>query len=225
MRVNVGNELRGFSVPTIRNLLATIWTLEKQLDEIHSIRQPAQLSSFRGHSKLAELVPGEDAAEKGLEILLQSTVTMQDTESIEETGEYETAVRNHTLQDFIDLCRPGRGNLRGNYWIGSVASGSKTVEFRQHASTLNPKAMSSWIELCVGLLEFSDTVHKPVLDGFLRMHVGDDVGRLGLAAVLKALGLPKLMLFYWEAGENGSDSKIKGAVDVRDNGVETLSPD
>jgi hypothetical protein len=195
--VHVGNSVHGFSVSTIQNFLAMIWTFEQQLDQIHPLHRRGnteQCPSFRGLSHLAgskAVLHAPNAAEKGLEILLEDTTTVQNMEA----DEYETLTRERTLQDFVELARPSnlgdskKENPRGRYWIGNLAEGKKTVEFREHAAMLDPVRVGNWIQLCVGLLEFSDTVRRPILDEFLKRHIGDDEKSFRLEKVLKAVGM------------------------------------
>lgn len=45
-----------------------------------------------------------------------------------------------------------------------------TVEFRQHPATLDPTVVKNWTRLCVGLLEFADTVDPIVLRDYFERH-------------------------------------------------------
>jgi hypothetical protein len=82
LHVHIGNEDEGFSVETVRLFLATIWTLEPEIDELYPKYRRGNngyFSSFRERSRLAETVSSDkDPAQKGLETLLRGTTLVID---------------------------------------------------------------------------------------------------------------------------------------------------
>lgn len=64
----------------------------------------------------------------------------------------------------------------------------KTIEFKQHESTLGAERVSNWIRFCVGACEFADTVELKKLMPFLERHV-DGVEGFGIGQVIAALGM------------------------------------
>jgi hypothetical protein len=88
-----------------------------------------------------------------------------------------------------------RGAL--NFSNMDTGRGTKnTVEFRQHTSSLDPQEIAHWIRLCVGFLEFADTVEKGKLRTFLEGHINDSIGDFGLENALVSLGLPREARYF-----------------------------
>ena len=72
----------------------------------------------------------------------------------------------------------------------------KTVEFRQHEGTIDGVQIASWIRVCVGLVEFADTVDDKFLEWFCRAHVRDEVEDYSIGMFLNAVGLPIEAVYY-----------------------------
>lgn len=47
----------------------------------------------------------------------------------------------------------------------------RTVEFRQHAGTLDPVAVNNWVKVCVGIVSFVSFNSKSFLTEFLFDHI------------------------------------------------------
>ncbi|KAH6669360.1 hypothetical protein B0J14DRAFT_657450 [Halenospora varia] len=73
----------------------------------------------------------------------------------------------------------------------------KTIEFKQHESTLDAERVSNWIRFCVGVCEFADTVELKKLMPFLERHV-DRVERFGIGQVIAALGMLLDLVEYYD---------------------------
>jgi hypothetical protein len=97
-----------------------------------------------------------------------------------------------------------RGGSKLAYYLGDVACvwdadddlAKRTIEFREHESTLNKHAVISWIELCVRLVEFADDVTEDLLFPFLRQHIEETPEQYQLGQLLCKLGLPELAKWY-----------------------------
>jgi hypothetical protein len=74
-----------------------------------------------------------------------------------------------------------------------------TVEFRQHAMTLDRVEAEHWIRACVGLLEFADTVSDVQLKGFLKEHFDDTIDQLSLEKLFQLLGMPREGKYFAKA--------------------------
>ncbi|CAG8951866.1 hypothetical protein HYFRA_00005670 [Hymenoscyphus fraxineus] len=72
------------------------------------------------------------------------------------------------------------------------------VEFRGHKPTLDPEVVNNWIKLCVGLLEFADTVDKDVLLDHLKRE-GNHSAERDIRSILHGLGMQQLAEFYGRA--------------------------
>ena len=49
----------------------------------------------------------------------------------------------------------------------------KTIEFRQHEGTLSPQKILDWINVCVGVVEFSHVLSKSDMENLCREHIND----------------------------------------------------
>jgi hypothetical protein len=76
---------------------------------------------------------------------------------------------------------------------------ANTVEFRQHAMTLDPVETEHWIRFCVGLLEFADTVSKPALERFLEEYVDKSLDELSIKDLFETLGMPREGKYFAKA--------------------------
>jgi hypothetical protein len=72
----------------------------------------------------------------------------------------------------------------------------KTIEFRQHEGTLDPKAVYNWAKVCVNLVEFAQEVPTPKLQAWLRWNINQKVEEYPAVAVLYALKIPQCALYY-----------------------------
>jgi len=115
----------------------------------------------------------------------------------------------NTIRKLNDLSEPvGNTTYKGGnklaYYIGDVSTemslecaySKRTVEFREHASTLNKHAVQSWIEFCVRLVEFADDVSEDFLYPFLRQHIEETPEQYSLSRMLCKLGMPELAEWY-----------------------------
>jgi hypothetical protein len=79
---------------------------------------------------------------------------------------------------------------------GNGSHKKRTIEFRQHRSTLDFDAVENWVRFCVLLVNFADVVDDGVLEGWLRRHIGDVPAEYPLARVLEKMGMPWLAYWY-----------------------------
>jgi hypothetical protein len=74
---------------------------------------------------------------------------------------------------------------------------NKTIEFRQHESTLEPTRVANWIRLCVGIVEFIDSeVSDEELKSFCWAHIEANKGEYSVRQFLKDVGLPISSEYY-----------------------------
>lgn len=74
-----------------------------------------------------------------------------------------------------------------------------TIEFRQHEGTLDSERVAHWVNVCVGLVEFADTVDSDLLESFLHRHI-DDNEEYNVIDLLRAIAQPAAADFYEKKG-------------------------
>jgi len=189
LHVHVGNAMTGFSYEVIRNLMATIWTFEPQIDMLHPLHRLNNNTcpGFRGKSQLAKRPQVQGDPKKGLEILLSEDLKnfnrLKDlTDPVIDNNYFSGGTRlGYHLGDPCALLGPDN-------WEGL----KRTIEFRQHKSTLNGGAVAEWIEFCIRLVEFADDVSPELLYPWLRVHVGETPEQYSLAQVCIKIGTYKM---------------------------------
>lgn len=111
------------------------------------------------------------------------------------------------IQELKNLTEPGIEAMGGGgkmrYYLGDPGAEKKpelyhkrTIEFREHESTLNKHRVHRWIEFCVHLVEFADDVEDDVLIPFLRKHFDETPEQNPLNHLLGKLGMPYLAHWY-----------------------------
>lgn len=145
LHVHVGNGVAGFDVPTVRNLIALLWVFEPQLLTLHPPHRhrdqwcaPLRQSSvYARRLQKAELEP-------------QTALVLEDFFS----EEFDLQRLCQELTHFATRkCAVKFSNL-----IGSVDGTKRTIEFRQHAGTLDGEAAVMWVRTVVGLVEWARDV-------------------------------------------------------------------
>jgi hypothetical protein len=180
LHVHVGNAMAGFSYEVIRNLMATIWTFEPQIDTLHPLHRlnNSTCPGFRGKSQLAKRPQVLGDPKKGLEILLSKHLKnfnrlKELTEPVIDNNYFSGGTRmGYHLGDPCALLEPDN-------WEGL----KRTIEFRQHKSTLDGSAVAEWIEFCIRLVGFANDVSPELLYPWLRAHVGETPEQYSLAQV------------------------------------------
>ncbi len=188
--VHVGGGHKGFDVKTIKNVLATIWTFEPQIETIHPKYRVQNLDfcpSFRADSELARnnTLAGKLDIRAGLEDILSAS-SLAELEDLSYASEKAMAGGGRLAYHL--------GDISGSFPASNLYK--RTIEFRQHKGTLDFEELELWIKFCVLLLQFADSVDQKILFPFLRAHVEQSVEKYPLERVLKRLGMIWLAYTY-----------------------------
>ncbi|KAH6669358.1 putative amidoligase enzyme-domain-containing protein, partial [Halenospora varia] len=194
LHVHVGNAMKGFDLDMVSKLFGIVFTFELQIDSMHPshrIRNRQHYPGLRYESKLMKgLVQpehGKSLLRCALEWILGGARNM------------DQLVRGmHKPPPRIGGGLEGR--MAYNMWNLLVGIGDKkTIEFRQHESTLDPERVVNWIRFCVGLVEYAESVDMRDLKPFLYEHIDHEPADFDIAKVIEALGMPPdLGEFYRE---------------------------
>jgi hypothetical protein len=186
VHVHVGNESIGFTGPDLRKILATLWTFEPTIDTIHPPWRKGNIwaDSLRGHSVF------------GIKVMETNATLKQTPEMVFMDGSNLTEAQLWlTIMALADTT-----GERGAYNFRNLRAQphniKKTIEFRQHESTLDPDRVYNWIKVCVGLIGFAHRIDVVALKEFLLLHIDDSPEEFTLVNVLKSIGLPPQSLYY-----------------------------
>jgi hypothetical protein len=194
LHIHVGDSDRGFKARTVQNLVATYFTFEEMIELIH----PRSRIDFfmapslqRGSMMMLETLKERDQTkDMGLRYLLAAKRT-----DIGKLWDATKAIPSGNYEKWQNL-RPAL-NLRPLAKYPNM----KTIEFRQHAMTLDPMEIAHWLRFCVQLLEFADTVDQEVLRIFLYRYSHETKETMNLKTILEELGMPREAEYF--AGADG----------------------
>ncbi len=206
LHVHVGNGMTGLSLEVIRNLMATIWTFEPQIETLHPLHRLNNNTcpGFRNKSQLAKRPQIQGDPKKGIEILLSRDLknfnTLKElTDPVIDDNYFSGGTRmGYHLGDPCAL-------LEQDNWEGL----KRTIEFRQHRSTLNSSAIAEWIEFWVLLGDFADDVSPELLYPWLRAHVGETPERYSLAQVFIKIGTYKMAHLLSERIKKNNEEEMR----------------
>ncbi|CAG8953843.1 hypothetical protein HYFRA_00006735 [Hymenoscyphus fraxineus] len=207
LHVHVGNGTKGFTTETVRGVMATAFTFEPQIEKIHP-------ESFRGEYKYAPNLRDFSRLRNMQEWMKPSGTGLTKHEVFYREARYLTQSLNKILacddiQEIADLTAYSRPEVDGarmayniNYLVSpqpgtiGVEGSKKTIEFRQHEGTVDPRRVVNWIRFCVGLVEFADTCEPETLNNFLRRNIHDSLNIMNMGMICEALGMRRIGWYY-----------------------------
>ncbi|MCJ1270925.1 hypothetical protein MMC22_010822 [Lobaria immixta] len=138
LHVHVGNEDRGFDLPTLKTFCSLITVFERQLESLHP---PNRVQNPYAKSVRETFNRGATLTQKLL--IIDKLETVQDL-----------IVRSHRTHN-------GDCNKYMAYNFFNLQEGFpdllQTIEFRQHRGTLDPKLITNWITVACDLVNISYT--------------------------------------------------------------------
>lgn len=136
LHVHVGNEHRGFTLRTLKNFCSLITAFEDQLDSLHPLHR---LQNENAKSTRSLFYPGAPLPEK-LSIIEQLKTVDDLIHHFHLTGDGEKS--KSMAFNFFNLQE-------------SLPKPLRTIEFRQHQGTLDPKLIINWVVLAFSLVKRS----------------------------------------------------------------------
>jgi hypothetical protein len=178
LHVHVGKGRQNFpSDQETKNLFAILWIFENRLSRLHPPHRHdfEQCRSMRVLSPLAEkdLSPKESlqrilACQSMAQVIILLTTAVVDG---------------------------GMAYEGYNLLPGSAEPIKRTVEFRQHAGTLDPEAIINWAIVCVRLLQYAGEAPQAELERFLWGNVEDE-RRFTAVDLIEKTALKKEAQYY-----------------------------
>lgn len=218
LHVHVGDGIEGFSLDTLHNLAAFLWTFEPVLETIYppDRRNGGYSLAMRKCSKLAQqhawLSRTNPAPE---EPFCQSThsrslgrfepadppvTNLQALSLIYETESINELVQ--LVMNPISKWMAANFRMQRRPWTGDQRF-KRTVEFRAHEGTLDHERVVAWVQTVVGIVEMANEADEVSFMEFVVEHAykEDEQGkRLGLIELLREVGLDEPAAFYEKAG-------------------------
>lgn len=139
LHVHVGDESRGFTVPTLKNFCSLIAVFENQLDSLHP---PERLENTYAKSTRKAFQPGTCSSDK-----LSIIDKLEDRESLIIRFHLpdNRGCNKHMAFNFLNLLESQEGQI----------DPLQTIEFRQHRGTLDPKLITNWAKVACNLVRMS----------------------------------------------------------------------
>ena len=188
VHIHVGDGKNGLEAYHLRSLMATLFVFEPQLDTLHPKHRigrnfyckPLNTESRLGKKSVLskDQIPNPKTKRQILEELLQ----MDDRQDIL----------------YSMMAGDDKNGSKLAYNVSNLLGreSKRTIEFRQHESTLDANRIAAWIELCVALVEVPLRESRESLEALLRDHVDDTVEEFDVIKVLLVLNLPVSADFY-----------------------------
>lgn len=191
LHVHVGNSTRGFTLETVQNVVAILFAFEPQLDTLHPEHRrkngyclPLRSSSRLALRMLEEKIDLRDILDEIYKTSINQLIKLM---SASDGSGWKMGVNlENLLEPYVD-------ERRSFHHPDDL---KKTIEFRQHEGTLDPKAVYNWAKVCVNLVEFAQEVPTPKLQAWLRWNINQKVEEYPAVAVLYALKIPRCALYY-----------------------------
>ncbi|MCJ1422398.1 hypothetical protein MMC29_000278 [Sticta canariensis] len=174
LHVHVGNAKTGFSMRTLKNFCSLITVFEDQLASLHTIDR---VHSTFAKSFTKAFYPGLTTREK--------------LSAIDQLGIVGDLFDNfsHTHDAFYDKhMAVNFSNLYGGDPL-------RTIEFRQHRGTLDPKLITNWVKVACNLIDKSYT-DKASFHDLIEKHTSIGDTKYTVIDLFKDLELSDLAEFY-----------------------------
>ena len=189
LHVHVGNEDRGFDLSTLKTFCSLITAFDSQLESLHP---PSRV---------------KNPYAKGTETLFHHGATLIEKLSIIERLETEENLitQFHLTEDsndkymaynFLNLqLDPDRG-----------AEPLRTIEFRQHRGTLDPKLITNWVTVVCGLIKKSYTDKGDIRELIETSRLHNP--KYPVRSLLEELQLGEQAKFYMDQNPSAVDDSI-----------------
>ncbi|MCJ1429830.1 hypothetical protein MMC29_007745 [Sticta canariensis] len=206
LHVHVGNADRGFSLRTLKNFCSLITVFEDQLASLHTID--------RVHNPYAKSTSTT---------FYPRSTTKEKLSAIDQMGTVDDVVEHftHTYDAYYDK------NLAFNFLNLQEGDDSieplRTIEFRQHRGTLDPKLITNWVMVTCNLIGMS-YANKEGFHDLIKKHTSISDTKYTIIDLFKDLELSELAEFYEPLTIllHGTDQNPAGKDEFRD-GVLTVS--
>ena len=173
--LSIGDSTKGFDNITVSNLVAFLWAFEPQLNSLHPMYRQNQTwgQSMREASTYAMEYRKKYGRRPhpltGVLHFLKGKSMYNLIRDAAPDNNGSASVYKYCAYSFQGLA---------NKDLGFDAS-KPTIEFRQHAATMDPEAIVNWIETSVGIVEYIRNIDYATLMDLLRIAEHESWEKLG----------------------------------------------
>lgn len=160
LHVHVGNGSKGFSLDTLKNVIAILWVFDREILRLHpKFRRSLSGSEYCRSICIATLgrYPSSGALMDKLKEFYTAKTAFELNCMLGHRGRY-------AAYNFDNLCRFVSATDEDKVKRGGY---SETIEFRQHEATLHGDRAKYWAMFCVGLVEWAMCTDPEEVKAFL----------------------------------------------------------
>ncbi|APA15945.1 hypothetical protein sscle_15g107150 [Sclerotinia sclerotiorum 1980 UF-70] len=215
LHIHVGLGKKEFSLDVLKNLMAIIFTFERQLEQCHPSHRIKNKYSYplRDYADINEnYEPGKNfsCSDKHWKHnrYLERRRKLPTVPAFGRSAKNSlTAIFNaKSRAEIVKIFRSDE-DVRLGFNIRFLDepypdSFKHTIEFRQHEATTAPKRIERWLNICCRLVDVArqtasaSAEEKELFHQFLEEHIGQDVEDFGLVILLVNLGLMQEAEYY-----------------------------
>ncbi|KAF7855976.1 hypothetical protein EAF04_009932 [Stromatinia cepivora] len=216
LHIHVGLGKKELSLDVLKNLMALIFTFERQLEQCHPSHRTQNKYSYplRDHANINEnYEPGKNfsCSDKSWEHnrMLDRKRRKLPTVPAPARSERDSLAAIFNAKSRAEIVKMFKSDedIRLGYNIQFLDEPypdpfKHTIEFRQHEATTIPKRIERWLNICCRLVDVARQTasasdeEKEIFYVFLQDHIGEDVEEFGLVILLVNLGLMQEAEFY-----------------------------
>ena len=178
LHVHVGNRRQGFPLWTLRNLCQTVYGFSRSIESIHPSHRVSSSHAGSYCSPVSQILPPTNSRTANL-CLVEECATRDALIDLMNPGSYKSHAYNLANLDTRK---------------GTPSTLKQTVEFRQHAGSVDADEICAWVEVVTGLVQWCHHVPSGVLIPILMD--AEEHPQFGLLEVLKIIGKEHLCTFY-----------------------------
>ncbi|ESZ93267.1 hypothetical protein SBOR_6367 [Sclerotinia borealis F-4128] len=202
IHIHIGNGQKGFDLRTIRNFMAFVWTFEEQIATIHPPHYMTDQAFSKPVSTHSLLAFTSQVARSEIELTEDRENQLKDHDK---NYVIDSIMKIESIDDAVELLsnpelKTNRLAERLTYSICNLESGrekvKKTIEFRQHQSTLDDEEVYHWITVCRSLVYMTSVVDEEDLIEFCKKYINETVEEFSITEVLMAINLPVQAYYY-----------------------------
>lgn len=175
LHVHVGNAHAGFPVRTVKNFCMLTSIFERQFNSLHPKHR---IENLYAKPPGRVFVPPVSPWDTVLAIDALNTIP----DIVERFSTYDSCIDTAVAYNLANL----------------QYTTKRTIEFRQHAATLDPVAVLMWVETVTGLVSLAHQTPYPAFVELIEEHINDD--SFLVTDLLHALNLHKVADYYAQRG-------------------------